>query len=145
MPAKSHGKTGIPEYRTWAHMIGRCGNIKDKSYPDYGARGIKVCDRWRNSFEAFYADMGPRPDGYSIERIDVNGDYCPENCKWIPKLDQNKNKRNSKTYLYEGEQLTLAQIVGRTGLPKTSVFRWLNAGAPLTKKPCGRYEKFQKG
>jgi hypothetical protein len=136
---KTHGMTSTPEYRTWSKMIGRCEDINNKSYNTYGGRGIKVCRRWRNSFECFYSDMGARPNGNSIERIDVNGDYEPKNCKWIPLIEQNLNKRNSRLYDYEGDRITLKQIVDRTGLPKTTVFRWLNAGQSLYKKRWARF------
>jgi hypothetical protein len=78
----------------WNNMMQRCFNSKCKDFKRYGGRGIKVCERWR-SFTNFFADMGPMPDGYSIERIDVNGDYEPVNCKWIPLGEQWKNKRST--------------------------------------------------
>jgi hypothetical protein len=90
--AAKRGKT-TPEYRTWMHMRGRCGDQHDKEYHNYGGRGISVCERW-NSFKIFLADMGPRPVGkYSIERLDVNGNYEPANCIWLPMNQQAKNRR----------------------------------------------------
>jgi hypothetical protein len=80
------------EYECWVSMRQRCGNRNSKSFAYYGGRGITVCERW-HSFESFLADMGPRPDGYSIERVNNNGDYEPSNCKWIPKRDQSRNRR----------------------------------------------------
>lgn len=74
-------------------MRRRCRNPKDASYLNYGGRGIRVCDRWLHSFEDFLADMGECPLGYSIERVNVNGNYEPSNCTWIPKADQAKNRR----------------------------------------------------
>lgn len=136
---KTHGMTGTVEYRSWAHAIGRCEDKNDKAYKNYGGRGIKVCERWRNSFENFFLDMGKRPSGYSIERIDVNGNYEPLNCKWATTLEQSRNKRNTKKYDYKGEQLTLMEIVALTGLPKTTAFRWLNANQSLDKKPWARF------
>jgi len=87
-------KTHRKEYSIWSTMKGRCSNPKNQNYPAYGGRGISVCDRWLNSFENFIEDMGPKPtDDSSIERVDVNGNYCPENCIWIPLKDQWKNRR----------------------------------------------------
>ena len=82
------------EYNSWAGMKQRCYYIKHNHYNHYGGRGIKVCERWLNSFENFLSDMGRKPGPeYSIDRIDVNGDYEPSNCKWSTPSEQNKNKR----------------------------------------------------
>jgi hypothetical protein len=84
-----------PEFFVWCAMRNRCNNKKCKKYLDYGARGIKVCERWLK-FENFIADMGFRPsDNHSIERKNNDGDYCPENCVWATDFEQRKNKRNS--------------------------------------------------
>ena len=95
-----HGcrRTGssTPEYRTWRAMRERCRNPNNKHFKNYGGRGIKVCKRW-DDFRNFLADMGPRPETYSIERIDNDGNYKPSNCKWIPLLDQSKNRRRGAT------------------------------------------------
>ena len=85
-----------PEYRAWSNMKNRCLNQKSKRYADWGGRGIKVCDRWAQSFEAFYADMGRRPGPkYSLDRIDVNGNYEPSNCRWADAATQRRNRRDS--------------------------------------------------
>lgn len=89
----SHGMWRRTEYRIWADMLQRCNNDKQPVYQNYGARGISVCDRW-DTFENFYEDMGDRPSlKYSLDRIDNDGDYTPDNCRWATNLQQSFNKR----------------------------------------------------
>lgn len=88
---------GNPTYVSWKSMKQRCYNTNADQYPDYGGRGIRVCDRWRYSFENFLADMGERPLGTTIDRINNNGDYEPGNCRWVNLSIQNKNKRKDNT------------------------------------------------
>lgn len=88
----THGMTGTLIYRTWSDIIQRCCNPKAIDYSYYGGRGISVSERWRK-FENFYADMGEKPEGLSIDRIDNDGNYCLENCKWSTMSEQSLNKR----------------------------------------------------
>lgn len=95
----THGKSKTPEYIAWQSMKGRCLNEKDMVFKYYGARGIMVCERW-TVFENFYADMGPRPEGHTLDRIDNEGHYEPGNCRWATWTEQSLNKRvysNSKS------------------------------------------------
>lgn len=88
------GKKQTVEYSTWAGMRSRCNDPKDKAYHRYGGRGIKVCERW-NDFINFLSDMGEKPEGHSIERINNDLGYSPENCKWATHIEQSRNKRTS--------------------------------------------------
>ena len=93
---RKHGMSFTPEYRTWSRMKERCYNRHNRKYPDYGGRGIEVCERWLNSFEAFFADMGKRPEGLTLDRILNDSGYSPENCRWATYSVQNNNRRPLK-------------------------------------------------
>lgn len=107
--ARTHGEAKkTKEYRTWEGLKSRCYTESDKRYYCYGAIGIKVCDRWKDSYENFLADMGraPGPE-YSIDRKNVKGDYEPENCRWATDLEQANNKSTTVWIEYEGRKLSL--------------------------------------
>ena len=103
-------------FQCWADMKQRCYNKNSKQFKNYGARGIVVCDKWKSSFDAFLNDMGDKPEGMSIERIDVNGNYDPGNCKWASRLEQAKNKRTTHQISFDGRCMTMrewANFLGR--------------------------------
>ncbi len=91
----THGKRSNPMYSVWKAMIRRCSNSDDPSYKNYGGRGIQVCESWKN-VETFFADMGTRPEGMTLERVDVDAGYSPENCVWASRSQQGRNRRNNR-------------------------------------------------
>jgi|LakMenEpi03Aug12_release.lakeMendotaPanAssembly.Ray.scaffolds.fasta_scaffold702281_2 hypothetical protein len=104
----THGMAETPTYNSWKCMLARCGNEKNTQFCDYGGRGIKVCDAWK-SFGLFLSDMGVRPDGTTLDRIDANGDYEPCNCRWATSRQQSTNKRSSRFLTIDGETKTVSE------------------------------------
>jgi hypothetical protein len=114
---RTHGKSETSEYRIWVQMKDRCSNPKIRNYPKYGGRGITVCERWKDSFESFYSDMGPRPSlEHSIDRINNDGNYEPGNCRWSTRLEQARNRRNSFRVTYDGVTMSLQMWSEETGI-----------------------------
>jgi len=106
----THGMSGTKEHGTWKKILSRCYNKRDPKYKDYGGRGISVCDRWRESFESFFSDMGYAPSQlHSIDRVKNEGNYEPTNCRWATEVEQANNKRNNLHLEYRGTTKTLAQ------------------------------------
>ena len=113
----SHGKTHFAEYRIWSGMKTRCCNENNPAYPYYGGRGITICDEWKESFETFYRDMGPRPSPkHSIDRKNNDLGYSKENCYWATKKEQANNRRNSILYEFDGDRKTLTEWCSELGL-----------------------------
>lgn len=96
MHREMHGMFGTPEYNSWASMKDRCYNSKHQAYAKYGGKGIEVCSDWRDSFVKFYEDMGDRPDGKSLDRIDNTEGYYPGNCRWATRTEQARNRGTRK-------------------------------------------------
>lgn len=112
---RTKGKDRI--YAVWTAMKNRCRNPKHIQYKDYGERGIKVCDEW-NDFSTFLNDMGEKPEGMQIERIDNNGNYCKENCRWANKKEQANNRRSTKYHLVNNRKITRQELLKSLGLNK---------------------------
>lgn len=123
----SHGKSDTPTYKIWHSMVERCRNPNDQSYKGYGGRGITVCDRWK-SFQNFLDDMGEKPPGLSLDRIDNNGDYSPENCRWATALTQASNRRTNVVLSYNGISQSIAAWARDTGLTKSCILHRLKSG-----------------
>ena len=123
-PSVTHGKTNSKEYVSWIKLKSRCENPNDIRYDLYGKRGIKVCERWKK-FEEFYADMGSCPDGFSIDRIDNEKDYYPENCRWATKSQQQRNKRNNRKIEAFGEVKLLCEWSNKFGISPSTIFHRL--------------------
>jgi hypothetical protein len=122
---KKHGMSFSREYRSWESMLNRCEKTNDKEYPMWGGRGIKVCERWHD-FNNFYADMGTRPKGMTLDRIDNNGDYEPSNCRWATAKTQSNNRRSNTLITYKGRTQTLQQWADETGIYSGTISMRIN-------------------
>jgi hypothetical protein len=114
----THGMRYTPEYAIWAEMKKRCLNQKNKDYVRYGAKGITICKEWVDSFEQFYKDMGNKPEGFSIERIDNTKGYFPKNCKWANRSTQQRNKSNSLWIEWKGQVKHIMEVAQELGISK---------------------------
>lgn len=119
-------------YHCWLRLRNRCDNPKSKDYINYGARGITYDLRWK-VFANFLADMGTPPEGLSIERIDNDGAYCKENCKWANRLEQSRNRRNKRLIEYDGKRMRISEWAEYLGVPTTTVKNRFYRGWPLNE------------
>lgn len=123
----------MPEYRIWRGMMQRCNNPKAPSFRRYGGRGIKVCGGWL-SFDNFFQDMGPRPsEWHSIDRIDGDGPYAKENCRWATPTEQSRNRKNHRWLTHKGETRILAEWAERCGLHPDVLWGRLHRGWPISR------------
>ena len=113
--SKTHGMTGTSTYNVWVSMVQRCHNPNAKDYQRYGGRGIFVCDEWQK-FDNFLSDVGERPEGKSLDRVDNEKGYSPENCRWADAQTQQRNKRNSRLVTHNGKTMTLADWAEANGI-----------------------------
>lgn len=123
---KKHGMRNTSEYTSWQSMKRRCLSETDKDYKKYGAKGITICKEWIDSFECFFNDMGRKPKGSSLDRIDNTKGYYKENCRWATDSQQQRNKRNSRVWLIKGKVFeSLLEAANFYGVTKTTVKRWV--------------------
>lgn len=127
-----HGMKDTPIHRIWWAMMQRCHDKNSQAYPRYGGRGINVCARWQE-FAAFYADMGDRPAGMSLERINNDGDYEPGNVRWASSKDQANNRRSNRFIEHNGERLTVAQWAAKSGVPMGTLWSRLKRGINIAE------------
>lgn len=128
----THGMWKTREFRIWISMKSRCSNPKDVNYKNYGGRGIVVCDEWKDSFKTFYSDMG-NSNGLSIDRIDVNGMYEKNNCRWANMKTQSRNKRNNVYYKINGVQKCASEICEELNMPSSTFYNRLLRGWDIDK------------
>lgn len=139
-----HGQRHSATYRVWCGMLSRCQNPNGECYQNYGGRGITVCARWQ-LFSNFYADIGDKPAGMSLDRIDNNDGYHPGNCRWATRTQQNRNKRNVPMISANGIELTVPEWAARTGIKSHTIRMRLSQGwdpvaavtTPLVKNRLG--------
>lgn len=143
----THGKSKDPEFVAWKSMKERCDNVKNKSFKNYGARGITYSKEW-NSFDTFLRDMGPRPGSkYSLERINNSQGYCKENCKWATVEQQANNKRNCVKIEFGEIEYTAKQFAIKTGFSVQKIYRLVAkgmTGLDIWEKKYRKYDENRK-
>lgn len=134
MPRR-HGGAGSLEYNTWLNIKARCHNQNHPRYPEWGGRGIRVCDSWRNSFPAFLKDMGPRPsDKHSIDRIDGSRGYEPGNCRWATRREQAENRPSFNNLItFNGKTQSLTAWSREVGISRESLRSRMESGWPVER------------
>lgn len=135
-----HGMSKTLVHSKWRGMLTRCTNPKAESYPLYGGRGIRVCDRWL-TFENFYEDMGTPPEGSSIERIDNDGNYEPGNCRWATSTEQGRNKRNNRVVTIDGIAMPVSAAAELLGIPVKRIYARLALGWSDEMIAASRYSR----
>ncbi len=139
----THGQTGTRTYRIWRAMIGRCQNANSDDYEYYGGRGIRVCERWLD-YVNFLSDMGERPGKMEIDRIDNDGNYEPDNCRWASRTTQNRNSRHARMITYNGKTQCVSAWAEELGMSYVQLSHRLCRGMTVEvafTRPSGRWPK----
>lgn len=130
----THGMTDSPEHKIWISMRQRCSNPKNRSYKNYGGRGIYVSESWNASFQQFYTDIGPRPSAaHEIDRTDNDGPYSKENCRWVTARENLLNRRNNRHVVIDGVTVCISEAARILGVSHGSVVNRIKKGLPMTK------------
>src|SRR5258706_8263225 len=127
VPAK-HGYSRTPTYMCWSDMRQRCLLPSHQDYKNYGGRGITICRRWLTSFANFLADMGEKPKGLSLDRINNNGPYSPKNCRWATPAEQSMNSRNTNFLTFNGQTMCIKEWAGKLGMKANTLSARLYSG-----------------
>ncbi len=142
---QTHGRGGTPEHNAWKRIVQRTTNPRNPSFPDYGGRGITMCDEWKNSFATFLHDMGERPSPkHSIDRIDVNGNYEPNNCRWATHQQQANNRRTNRHVFYKGVKMTVSDAARAAGLKPQVVRDRIRRGWPRERWFIPKHERYSQ-
>lgn len=126
-----HGMSRTPTYHSWAMMKQRCTNEQHTAFDRYGERSIKVCQRWADSFVAFFEDMGEKPEGMTLDRIDNDGDYCPENCRWATPKEQANNTRRTRYVIVDGKKMLATVVAAMNGISRSAITKRIDKGWTL--------------
>lgn len=142
---RTHGQSKTATYHTWAAMVSRCTKPEHKSWPTYGGRGIRVCEAWLHSFEQFVHDMGCRPPGATLDRIDNRGNYEPSNCRWAGVFAQQRNKSNTVFFTRNGVTKTLREWCEELDVRYVTASKRLREGCdpfrPRTERPLAGFAR----
>lgn len=142
MPARRHGMSGTPIYNIWQLMHKRCNDPKCRAYHNYGGRGITVCKRW-GLFENFFADMGHRPEGRTLDRRNNNRGYSKSNCRWATAMEQSENSRQRRIVIYKGERYHITGFCKAHGISYNTIRARIQRGWEIHKainQPIGKYD-----
>lgn len=126
--SRKHGASKTLIYAVWSTMIQRCTNPNNKKFYRYGGRGIMICQRWRESFQAFLQDMGEPPAGHSLDRINNDGNYEPGNCRWAPTETQARNRSNNRLLMFKGKTQTIIEWAKELGIARNTIQTRLRLG-----------------
>ena len=145
-PNFKHGLTNTHLFRTWSNAKSRCEDVNSIPFKDYGGRGIVVCEEWRKDFLAFYewAIANGYKKGLTLDRIDNNKGYSPENCRWTTMKEQSNNRRNNVYLVFNGEEKTVSQWAESIGISRETLYKRLNHGWSVEKTlgtPARKYKK----
>lgn len=122
----THGASHTGLYNRYKSMLNRCHNPSNPSYARYGAKGVTVCDRWRESFQSFYEDMGAPPDGYTLDRIDNSKGYSPDNCRWATVKQQSENSSRPRVISFNGKTMNVSQWAKHLGINTATLIERLD-------------------